>query len=62
MACLLNRSTIRKVSNQLQEHGNDVVLTHGAFDLFHVGYAAFLKKSKKAGDYLIVALESDERI
>lgn len=38
------------------------VLVGGCFDLIHFGHLEFLKKSKMEGDFLIVALESDEFI
>lgn len=38
------------------------VLVGGCFDLIHYGHLKFLEKAKKQGDYLIVALESDEFI
>lgn len=38
------------------------VLVGGCFDLIHYGHFSFLKNSKKQGDYLIIALESDEFI
>lgn len=37
-----------------------IVLVGGCFDILHYGHISFLKKSKKLGTYLIVALESDE--
>ncbi len=36
------------------------VLVGGCFDLLHFGHISFLKEAKKLGDYLVVALESDE--
>lgn len=38
------------------------VLVGGCFDVLHPGHVIFLEKAKAAGDYLIVLLESDERI
>jgi rfaE bifunctional protein nucleotidyltransferase chain/domain len=38
------------------------VLVGGCFDLLHFGHIKFLKEAKKAGDYLVVALESDESV
>jgi len=38
------------------------VLVGGCFDLIHYGHILFLKKAKEQGDYLIVALESDENV
>lgn len=39
-----------------------VVLVGGCFDLIHYGHIEFLKQSKTHGDYLLVALESDENV
>lgn len=36
------------------------VLTYGTFDLLHYGHIEILKRSKSLGDYLIVAVSSDE--
>lgn len=38
------------------------VLVGGCFDLIHYGHVTFLTTAKNAGDYLIVALESDETV
>ncbi len=38
------------------------VLVGGCFDLIHYGHLQFLKKAKEQGDFLIIALESDEFI
>ena len=38
------------------------VLVGGCFDLMHIGHIRFLKQAKKAGDLLVVVLESDEFI
>jgi glycerol-3-phosphate cytidylyltransferase len=37
-----------------------VVLTYGTFDLFHIGHLNLLKRLKALGDYLIVAVSTDE--
>src|SRR5258708_31534571 len=39
-----------------------IVLVGGCFDIIHFGHIQFLEKEKHTGDYLIVALEPDERI
>lgn len=36
------------------------VITYGTFDLLHYGHINLLKRSKALGDYLIVALSTDE--
>ena len=36
------------------------VITYGTFDVLHYGHINLLKRAKALGDYLIVALSSDE--
>lgn len=39
-----------------------VVLAGGCFDILHPGHVIFLQKAKKAGDILVVLLESDQKV
>lgn len=39
-----------------------IVLVGGCFDLLHYGHINFLKQAKSRGDWLVVALESDENV
>ena len=36
------------------------VITYGTFDLLHWGHINLLKRAKEMGDYLVVAISSDE--
>ncbi len=36
------------------------VITYGTFDLLHYGHINLLKRAKKLGDYLIVAVSTDK--
>lgn len=36
------------------------VITYGTFDILHFGHINLLKRAKELGDYLIVALSTDE--
>lgn len=36
------------------------VITYGTFDLLHYGHIELLRRAKEMGDYLIVALSSDD--
>ena len=36
------------------------VITYGTYDLLHYGHIELLRRAREMGDYLIVALSSDE--
>ena len=36
------------------------VITYGTFDLLHYGHINFLRRARGLGDYLIVAVSTDE--
>lgn len=36
------------------------IITYGTFDLLHIGHINLLKRAKALGDYLIVAISTDE--
>lgn len=36
------------------------ILTYGTYDLLHYGHIRLLKRAKELGDYLIVAISTDE--
>src|SRR5688572_3071996 len=39
-----------------------VVLTQGTYDLVHIGHARYFQKAKSYGDFLIVGVDSDEKV
>jgi D-glycero-beta-D-manno-heptose 1-phosphate adenylyltransferase len=39
-----------------------VVLTSGSFDIIHEGHSMYLEAARRFGDFLIVGLDSDEKI
>lgn len=51
-----------KVDNKCGEKSKlkQVILTYGTFDLLHYGHIRLLERAKKMGDYLIVAVSTDE--
>ncbi len=38
------------------------MLTNGVFDLLHLGHVTYLQSARALGDYLIVALNSDDSV
>ena len=53
--------SISHIANQLHAANKKIILATGCFDLLHQEHINFLRAAKKAGDILIVAVESDER-
>lgn len=59
---IITLSQAGTISKRLKDEGKKIVLVGGCFDIFHWGHFQFLKKAKKLGDVLIVALESDKKV
>lgn len=59
---IFSYKTIVKFCNELKENGKRVCITHGAFDLFHHSHLDLLKRSAAICDYLIVGVDSDQRV
>jgi len=53
---------LRKVVLELKKDGKRICFTHGAFDLFHYAHLDLLKKSAAICDFLVVGVESDDRV
>ncbi len=56
----LNR--LSKIVKSLRNQNKKVVLSHGAFDLLHIGHIKHFEAAKKKGDKLIVSLTKDQFI
>lgn len=50
--------TMRRARGELRR----VVLANGCFDLLHAGHVRYLAAARACGDYLVVALNSDESV
>jgi D-beta-D-heptose 7-phosphate kinase/D-beta-D-heptose 1-phosphate adenosyltransferase len=53
---------LKLLLSQLQARGKKVVFTNGCFDLLHGGHIRFLEESRRLGDVLVVALDSDDSV
>ncbi len=49
-----------KKCEQLRKNNKKIVLSHGVFDLLHVGHIYHFEAAKKNGDFLIVSITSDK--
>ncbi|PCJ52277.1 MAG: D-glycero-beta-D-manno-heptose 1-phosphate adenylyltransferase [Planctomycetota bacterium] len=56
------RNALKQLIDMEKSLGNKIVFTNGCFDLLHVGHVKLLEESKKCGDILIVAINSDKSV
>ncbi len=61
MAEIIPLKNLNNLIKDLQGKGSKV-LVGGCFDVLHPGHVIFLEKAKKVGDYLMVLLESDQKV
>ncbi len=50
------------IVDDAQKAGQKVVFTNGCFDILHVGHVRYLTAARKAGDLLVVGLNSDRSV
>lgn len=62
MKKLYSLAQLTKIIEGQKKKGKQVVLANGCFDLIHIGHIRYLKESKKKGDILVVALNSDSSV
>jgi D-glycero-beta-D-manno-heptose 1-phosphate adenylyltransferase len=53
---------ISDIVGALRTLGLKVVLTSGSFDIIHEGHSMYLEAARQFGDFLIVGVDSDEKI
>jgi len=59
---LISKEKLREKMIELQKQNKKFVFTNGCFDLLHPGHVLYLKDTKKLGDYLILALNTDASV
>ncbi|MBI2039638.1 adenylyltransferase/cytidyltransferase family protein [Candidatus Microgenomates bacterium] len=62
MGAIIPITKIKAVRERITKQGKSLCLVGGCFDVLHPGHVVFLHKAKKAADYLIVLLESDQKV
>lgn len=62
MGEVISITELVETTKDLKKQGKEIVLAGGCFDVLHPGHVIFLEKAKKAGDILVVLLESDEAV
>lgn len=59
---IINEEQLLQAVKQARAQGKKIVFTNGCFDILHAGHVACLQLAKQYGDYLIVAVNTDESI
>ena len=59
---IISLAELRLLAPRLQAQGKRLVFTNGCFDLLHWGHIKFLEESRRLGDILIIALDTDESV
>ncbi|HOK06932.1 MAG TPA: D-glycero-beta-D-manno-heptose 1-phosphate adenylyltransferase [Syntrophales bacterium] len=62
MEKILSREAVRRRVAELRAEGKTIVFTNGCFDILHVGHVRYLREAKKAGDVLVLGLNSDASV
>jgi len=56
---IINLKSLKDLCLSYESNNKKIVMTNGCFDILHAGHTYILEESKKLGDILIVALNSD---
>jgi len=61
-APLLERNRLVASVAVARRERKKIVLANGCFDLLHIGHVRYLAGAREAGDFLVVAINSDEQV
>lgn len=59
---ILTKASLPKIIKKLKARRKKIVFTNGTFDILHLGHVVYLQKAKKAGDVLIVGVNTDRSV
>lgn len=59
---IVNDEQLQQAVREVRAKGKKVVFANGCFDIIHAGHVTYLQMAKQVGDYLIVAVNTDESI
>lgn len=59
---IVNRDELLKRVKYARQQGQRIVLANGCFDVLHAGHVRYLAGAKALGDFLIVAINSDQQV
>ncbi|MCD6459588.1 D-glycero-beta-D-manno-heptose 1-phosphate adenylyltransferase [bacterium] len=53
---------VKPILATIKNNGKKIIFTNGCFDLLHIGHIRYLNECKKAGDILVIGINTDESI
>lgn len=59
---IVKEEQLLKVLQEARAKGKKIIFTNGCFDILHAGHVTYLQMAKQLGDYLIVAVNTDDSI
>ncbi|MEM8911827.1 MAG: adenylyltransferase/cytidyltransferase family protein [Planctomycetota bacterium] len=59
---VMSLADLAALRQKLHSEGRSVILTNGCFDILHRGHVEYLWSSSQAGDFLMVAINSDRSV
>ncbi len=59
---VIEKEKLRLLRDCLDAEGHRLVFTNGCFDILHEGHLLYLEQASKLGDFLAVALNSDQSV
>lgn len=62
MTGIVNQDQLLQAVKEARAQGKKVIFTNGCFDILHAGHVTCLEMAKQLGDFLIVAVNTDESI
>ncbi|HMC82151.1 MAG TPA: D-glycero-beta-D-manno-heptose 1-phosphate adenylyltransferase [Candidatus Polarisedimenticolia bacterium] len=59
---IVGRAALARIARRMEDRGKRLVFTNGCFDLLHAGHVRLLKRARRLGDALAVAVNSDASV
>jgi rfaE bifunctional protein nucleotidyltransferase chain/domain len=59
---IVGRAGLARIARRMERRGERLVFTNGCFDILHAGHVRLLKRARRMGDALAVAVNSDASV
>ncbi len=55
-------SKAKRLCDSVKKNNKKIVFTNGCFDILHPGHVQYLEEARNKGDFLVVAMDTDEAV